>query len=36
MSTYELQQQVESLSQTGEVPFEMDVELIHRWSNYTV
>ena len=36
MSTYELQQQVESLSQTGEVPFEMGVELIHRWSNYKV
>jgi hypothetical protein len=36
MSTYELQQKVEALSQKGEVPFDMGVELIHRWSNYQV
>jgi len=36
MSTYELQQHIEKLSQHGEVPFDMGVELIHRWSNYKV
>ena len=33
MSTHELQVTVEKLSQTGELPFEMGLELMKRWKN---
>lgn len=33
MSTMELQEEVERLSQNGDVPFPMGMELIKRWTN---
>ncbi|MCF6243796.1 MAG: hypothetical protein L3J43_02025 [Sulfurovum sp.] len=36
MSTQELQEQVEELSLKGTLPFEMGVELMHRWSENKV
>ena len=36
MSTMELQEEVERLSQNGDVPFPMGMELIKRWTNNNV
>jgi len=36
MSTAELQKDVERLSQNGDVPFPMGMELIKRWTNNNV
>lgn len=36
MSTMELQEEVERLSQNGDVPFPMGMELIRRWTNNNV
>ena len=36
MSTQELQQQVEMRSNKGTLPFEMGLELMHRWSKNRV
>jgi len=36
MSTMELQEEVERLSQNGDVPFPMGMELIKRWTNNKV
>jgi ABC-type protease/lipase transport system fused ATPase/permease subunit len=36
MSTMELQEEVERLSQNGDVPFRMGMELIKRWTNNNV
>lgn len=33
MTTHELQVAVEKLSQTGELPFEMGLELMKRWKD---
>ena len=36
MSTSELQEEIERLSQNGDVPFPMGMELIKRWTNNNV
>lgn len=36
MSTTELQEKIERLSQNGDVPFPMGMELIKRWTNNNV
>jgi hypothetical protein len=36
MSTMELQEEVERLSQNGDVPFPIGMELIKRWTNNNV
>jgi hypothetical protein len=36
MSTIELEEEVERLSQNGDVPFPMGMELIKRWTNNNV
>mgnify|MGYP001544884255 CR=1 FL=1 len=36
MSTTELQEEIEKLSQNGNVPFPMGIELIKRWTNNNV
>lgn len=36
MSTIQLQEEVEKLSQKGDLPFSMGMELIKRWTNNNV